>query len=341
MNNSIIMIAAVLAISLLPTQAQNPERKRPAPAPAARITGIESSETHVESEPIEQLVVSEELASTRIAQIVTPSEPRDSIKVEEAVLKIIESVNVPAERSGIIREIDASEGDLVEQGRIIARIDDRQPRLKLEQANVELDIARHEAEDDINIRFTQKALAVAAAELRRAMELRDADFDLITDTEIDRLELIRDKSQLDIERSEMDLETLRLKVKLKEAELAVQEDDVDRYQIRCPIDGMVVKVEKREGEWINESDTVVRVVRIDRLRVEGLVTAAQAAEGLTGRSMTLQVDVPGLESMEFEGKVVFVDPEANPFNMKVRIWAEVENRDLKLFPGWKANVHIQ
>lgn len=264
----------------------------------------------------------------------------DSISVEEGVLKIIESVNIPSERSGILRSISVKEGDLIDAGEIVAQIDDRQTQLLLEQARVELGIAEHEAQDDISVRFSKKALAVAEAELRRTLQLRSADFDLVTDTEIDRLTLIKEKSELDIERAEMDLSTLQMKVDLKKAELAVREADVLRHKVNCPIDGMVVNVEKRVGEWINESDTIARIVRIDRLRVEGLVTAGEAAQGLTGRPVTLTVDVPGLESTEFTGQVVFVNPEANPFNMKVRIWAEVENDGLKLFPGWKANVTI-
>lgn len=325
------------------------------PMPAANIEQVPSNV--VKSEPASVAALpSERIAeqeSTVESEVKTPAIPTgfvsnplrskvrsDSITVEEGVLKIIESVNVPSERSGILRSIRVKEGDLIEAGSVVAQIDDQQTQLLMEQAQVELEIAKHEAKDDISVRFSKKALAVAEAELRRALELRSGDFDLVTDTEIDRLTLIKEKSELDIERAEMDLTTLQMKTELKHAELAVRSDDVDRHRVQCPIDGMVVNVEKRVGEWINESDTIARIVRINRLRVEGLVTAGEAAQGLVGRPVTLTVNVPGLESAEFEGNVVFVNPEANPFNMKVRIWAEVENEGLKLFPGWKANVQI-
>jgi len=82
------------------------------------------------------------------------------------------------------------------------------------------------------------------------------------------------------------------------------------------------------------------VLRVDRLRVEGLVLAKELTGDLVGRRVTLTVDLPGRPAAEFEGAMVFVSPEVNPVNSQVRVWAEVDNKKLLLRPGLRGNLTI-
>ena len=55
---------------------------------------------------------------------------------------------------------------------------------------------------------------------------------------------------------------------------------------------------------------------------------------LEGCSVKLAAALPPHAKVEeFTGKVVFVSPQLQPVTGQVRIWAEVENRDLQLRPG--------
>ena len=264
------------------------------------------------------------------------------VRIEKAVLKIIESVNVPAQRSGLLKQMDTREGQVVERGTLLGCIDESQAELHLQEAKIELDIAKREAGDDINVRFAHKSLAVAQAELARGEELHTGEFKLITETEIDRLRLIVDKTNLEIERAQLELGILEAKVDLKSNEVELREDDLARHQIFSPLDGMVVSVDRREGEWIKESETLVRIVRIDRLRVEGLVPAEIAAEGLQGNRVELVLGESSDADSTYHGEVVFVNPEAVTIanQAHVRVWAEVENVGRPLFPGQNGTLLI-
>ncbi len=263
------------------------------------------------------------------------------IEVGQAVLKIIASVDIPAQRSGLLEEVQVKEGDLIERGSLIANIDDRQAALRFEEAKIELKIAEREAADDINIRFAKKSLEVAQAELERSRELNSGKYTLVTKTELERLELIVEKNVLEIERAELELASSNDKVELHRNQAAIREDELVRHEIRSPIDGMVVSVERKQGEWIKESEAVARIVRIDQLRVEGFVDATEAARGLVGRAVTLVLEDGGSEQVA-SGKIVFVNPEAITVSnrSKIRVWAEVENHDRRLFPGQKGRLII-
>ncbi len=88
-------------------------------------------------------------------------------------------------------------------------------------------------------------------------------------------------------------------------------------------------------------DTVVRIVRLDKLRAEGFLPAKHASLDLVGSKVRLKVASADSKPMEFAGHIVFVNPEIDPLNSQVRVWAEVENPDLKLRPGMQATLTIE
>ena len=88
------------------------------------------------------------------------------------------------------------------------------------------------------------------------------------------------------------------------------------------------------------SDTLVRIVRIDRLRVEDFVPVEVAIDGILGNPVTFTPSITKLQNRAFLGKIVFVSPEANSLDSKVRIWAEIENTEQRLRPGLKGTLTI-
>jgi multidrug efflux pump subunit AcrA (membrane-fusion protein) len=104
---------------------------------------------------------------------------------------------------------------------------------------------------------------------------------------------------------------------------------------------MIVDVFRREGEWVDASEPVARVVRLDVLRAEIKLPATLALNDLVGTNATFipKLDSPSLQQ-SYPGKVVFVYPEANPISADVRVWIEIENQDLKLIPGLLGKIEV-
>jgi macrolide-specific efflux system membrane fusion protein len=114
------------------------------------------------------------------------------------------------------------------------------------------------------------------------------------------------------------------------------------------LDGVVVDVRRHVGEWVQPGDVVLHVVRLDRLRVEGFVKAADVpASRIRGRNVTVTVEVAGQggkERHEVTGKVVFVSPLLQTGG-DYRVWAEVKNQQQDgqwlLQPGQPVSMRIQ
>lgn len=280
------------------------------------------------------------LASAVLAAAPGGDDAADGINVESVVITLIEQVEVPAQESGVLAAVAVREGERVTKGQPIGQINDTQAHLALKRAEVELENARTQAGSRIAVRFAEKSREVADAELQRAADSLERYPRSISATEIDRLRLTAEKAALAVEQANFEFQLAQFAARLREAELELATENVKRRQITSPLDGIVVEVTRREGEWIEASKTVFRMVRIDRLRAEGFLHADQITEDLVGRDIVLKTVLSGGKPVEFSGTLVFVSPEVSPVNGQVRVWAELENPDLLLRPGLRGSMRI-
>jgi len=272
---------------------------------------------------------------------VSPLSASEPIKLDSVLLTLIEQVDVPAREPGELSAMHVREGQLVKEGMLVAQIDDREAILAATKAKLERDIAAKEAGNDVHVRFYKKSREVAETELRRAIESVEKYRKSVSETEMDRLRLTAQRTALEVEQAELVLEKARLTEQLKANDLAIAERTIERRRIISPIDGMVVQIHRHRGEAVEAAQTVMRVVRINRLRAEGLLNARDLRGELVGRRVTLNVTVPGSEQTQFTGRVVFVSPEINPVSGQTKIWAEIENPQLVLRPGLNGSLTIE
>ena len=67
-----------------------------------------------------------------------------------------------------------------------------------------------------------------------------------------------------------------------------------------------------------------------------LADVAAMPDDPTGCEVRVRLALPGRETRELPGRIVFVDPQINAVNGQYRVWAEVENPDGLLRPGHRA-----
>jgi macrolide-specific efflux system membrane fusion protein len=263
-----------------------------------------------------------------------------TIEITGAVIKVAEEVAVPAGEAGALAAVQVKEGQLVEEGAIVARIRDNEVRLAVDRARLEAEIAFRKFNNDITILFARKSTEVAKAELARSLETNTKYPKTVSNSELDRQRLLVEQGELEVKQAEHDREIAGLTREIRENEYKTTLDQLERRTIASPLRGMVVEVHRRRGEWVQLGETVARIVRIDKLRAEGFLSARHARLQLVGAKVTLQITDETGKPAEFPGQVVFVSPEIDPLNSQVRVWADVENKELKLRPGMQATLTI-
>ena len=267
--------------------------------------------------------------------------PSAPIEIAGAVIKVAEEVAVPAGDAGILAAVEVKEGQLVEEGQIVARIRDNEVRLAVDRARLEAEIAFRKFNNDLNIRFAKKSTEVAKAELARSLETNEKYPKTVSNSELDRQRLLVEQGELETKLAEHEHEIAGLTKEIRENEYKTALDQLERRTAAAPLRGIVVEVHRRRGEWVQPGETIARIVRMDRLRAEGFLAAKHAALKLVGSKVTLKVGDESGKTLDFLGQIVFVSPEIDPLNSQVRVWADVENRELTLRPGMQATLSIE
>jgi len=265
----------------------------------------------------------------------------EEIKIPNALVKLTDQLDVPARQAGTISQLDVQEGARVKEGAILARIEDTEARFAEERAKVELQIAAQNAASDVAIRSAERTLVSAGAELRRAEEARAKLRDLVTENEMEKLRLTADQSKLAIEKAQHERIVAQLQRDLKKVEAEFSARKVALHLAVAPFPGVIVQVHKRQGDWVEPGDKLLRLIRLDRLRTEAFLDAAQATPGMEGRAVSLTVEQPGKPAAVFPGKLIFVSPEIDPINRSVRVLAEFENPNFALQPGMRGTLTIR
>ncbi len=267
--------------------------------------------------------------------------PQDTLTISDVQVTLVADVQAPARQDGVLAMLAVKEGDLVSEKAELGRLDTGLAGIECRLATIEFEISKVHADNDIDRRFAQKSLEVARSELARSLESVTSFPKSISQTELDRLRLVVEKTDLSIEQSERDLKEADLTKSLKEQHLAAANKQLGDHRITAPIAGMVVELYRKAGEWLNRGDPVVRIIRLDKLRVEAFVDGTRFSTNLVGRPVTLTTHLPPGDVVgTFKGRITFVSPEVQPVNGQVRVWADVENPELTLRPGARGTLDI-
>jgi multidrug efflux pump subunit AcrA (membrane-fusion protein) len=273
---------------------------------------------------------------------------------------------VPAEEAGVLTVMNVREGDEViafkrrpprlkpniagkarpeDKIRPLAEIDKSLPLLQRQVALNEFLKADEEAKNDVSVRYadaqslvSKKAWDMGVAAVRRVPGA-------LSQIELDKLELEFVAAKLKIEQSQHEQHVAALSATVKEAELANAEQSAEHRDIHSPIDGVVVQIYAREGEWVKPGDPVFRIINLKRLRVQASLNVADSNPAdVVGKTVTVNATLTNGEQVTFNGAVTFVQPEIKTGG-RFTVWAEVENRKADngqyvLMPGMQAAMTV-
>jgi len=274
------------------------------------------------------------------AMLAQPGPAAAQLAIDGALVKLLEEVEVPAQVDGVLAAMLVKEGAPVRPDDVLARLEDADARLALERSATELEVARRQADSDVKLRLARKSAELASMEHKRALDSIERFKKSVPESDLDRLRLAMERAALEVEQAQEERQNAQSALLLKQAEHRLAEFALERRRIRSSMTGVVVQRHFQAGEWVPAGKSVVRLVRLDRLRVEGFVNYKKLPADAVGRDVRLQVELPGGKPGIFAGQVVFLHPEVDPVNGQVRVWAEVDNADLQLQPGMRGTLLV-
>jgi RND family efflux transporter MFP subunit len=231
----------------------------------------------------------------------------------------------PAAKNGQV----IMEGQRVEKGQILGKLDDRIIRANREKIEASL------AESKEQKNQADYAVELATIDVNRLQSLLSAmngrDQPLISKIELE-------KARIALKTAESKQKEIVAKQKGLEDELKAIDDQLDLYVLRAPIAGRLGAVQAVPGQTLAIGATVAEVVDLDSIDVLCFVppkTAARLALGQTARVVTEKEDLSAPR-----GKVEFIAVQAQPDTGSFAVKVRFPNPELRLRGGSVLRVEV-
>ncbi len=253
----------------------------------------------------------------------TSVESPSTIVIDVCVVSSINDVNVSARVKGYLQSQEVEEGQFVEQQALVSQLDTTAVNNELLAAEIRLENARRQADDQTGLLYAQATHAVAKQELEINRDLNRKN--ALSDQELRRSELSERQADLQVQRSESQLLIDQGTVRLEEQNVVATKELVDRHNVMAPFAGQVIKIFRRPGEWVHEGEKILRLVDLSQVKVEGHVSLDVAApDELMGRTVTVTLEMLQGQAVSFTGEIRNIGLEQKPGGLLV-VQAIVDN----------------
>jgi RND family efflux transporter MFP subunit len=263
---------------------------------------------------------------------------------ELATVDWIEKSDVAALREGVIERMELKLGDPAQANQTIGYLHRETARLTMAKAKVQ-------AESTGAIEKGKAASEVAASKLARDHRLNERKPGMVSAEDMA-------KDEGEFKMAEAQIKEAMENQRFAKADLDLTNQALEEHIIRSPFDGYVIKRMKNPGESVRANEAVVQVGKLSRLCANTYVPLKYAFKVKVGQLVEIRPKVVSsdeskskdivpeegrgeIESLKFQGKVTFVDPQIQAIAETARrIRAEFDNPDFKLLPGMKVQMTI-
>ncbi|NIP93630.1 MAG: HlyD family efflux transporter periplasmic adaptor subunit [Akkermansiaceae bacterium] len=230
-------------------------------------------------------------------------------------------VNVAVKRAGRLSEVSAREGDLVQKGQVVARMDVRDLEAELNEARAKFQ-ETVQAKSAAEAKVVQQRCAVdfAAAEFKRAKRL--ADQKLITEQEVDLARSRLDSERAGLKAAQASVRQAEAAIKAAEAAIESIQSDLDDTILKAPTGGRVLYRLAEPGEVLPVGGKVLTLIDISDLYMTVFLPTAHAGRVTIGSEARITFDAR--PEVVLPAQVSFISPEAQFTPKEVETLSERE-----------------
>ncbi len=271
-----------------------------------------------------------------------------------------EQTDVAPETSGKVSAVGVDIGSYVKRGQMIVKLDDSDLRIRVQQAQAQLDQAKatqRQNEAKIGLRPGQKfnpenVPEVSAA--RAALDLAEANlrrYERLVETgDVSRAAYDQQKSQRDQLHDQYEVAIHQAQqnyaavanaqgaVEAAQTQLALAKRSLNYSVVVAPMAGYVSDRPADVGEYVSPTSKIATIVSLNPLRVRIDVPEQAIPRVRLGESVS--VSVSAYPERNFAGHIARVSPSVTAASRTLSVEAEVENSSGELKPGQFATIRI-
>ncbi|MEO8049416.1 MAG: efflux RND transporter periplasmic adaptor subunit [Acidobacteriota bacterium] len=305
--------------------------------------------------------------------------PAENVAVEASVrvtgsFVAKEISDVAPETGGKVIQTPVDVGDFVQQGQVIARLEDRDAKLRLDQAEAaeqQAEAGLRQAQSRIGLAqgeqfnadtvpevLSAKANADSAAAQARLAEadaqryanlLKTGD---VSQSAYDKFRTQADTAQAQANAARQQYEatlnaarqnfhgTVSAQASLAgiEAQGAMARKAVADTIVHAPFAGYISARPIAAGQYVGVTSKIATLLRITPIRLELQVPEVNSPD--IKLSVAVEAMVPGYPGRTFQGRVTAINPAVDPSSRTITVIAEFPNSDIALKPGMFATARI-
>ena len=262
--------------------------------------------------------------------------------------------------AGTVVAIGVDLGSYVKRGQMIVRLDDVDLRLRVEQAQAQLDQAKAallQAEEKVGLRPGQAfdpERVPEVANVRVALELAEKNLKraekLIESGDVARSFYDQQRAQRDQLREQYEaaqskarqdyaaVATARATVSNAESQLGLARRSLSYTIVFSPIDGYVAERTADLGEYVSPTEKVATIVRINPLRIRIDIPEQAIPDVQVGQAVS--INTSAWPNQNFSGRIARISPNVSATSRTLTVEAEIGNTNGSLKPGQFATVRI-
>ena len=216
-------------------------------------------------------------------------------------------VDVAAKYGGRIKEILAREGDLVEEGQVLVKMDTDELEAELEKDKAKLaESEQAAAEVKTEITKDESQLNLADVEFKRSKSLFERK--VVAREEYDRYRTRLETAKASLEGSKAKLKTANQSINSAAAEVKRTEVKIDDATLKSPVKGRVLYRLAEPAEVVPLGGKVLTLVNLGDVYMEMYLPAQEAARVKIGADARIVLDAR--PEYAAQAKVSYVSPEA-------------------------------
>lgn len=267
-------------------------------------------------------------------------------------MECVEEVSLVSEVAGVVTRRTVQDGDPVNAGDVLLRIDETFHQLRVDQAKADL------AQVEARLREASSAVEQATAQSNSVRATRDnlaTDFSRIAELieggnastlEYDRAETLLRRAEADLSAAQASLnrasdnhEMVIAAKNIAETALSEATTRLERCAVRSPIDGRVNRYFVEEGEYATPAVPLVEVVRSDILKLTVDLTGSQVRLLDQFDAAVFVADAD--PSTGFPCKLHHVSPKIDAQSRNFPVEFRLDNNDARLLAGMYGQVTIE
>ncbi len=250
-------------------------------------------------------------------------------------VKPVNQVDIKSEVSGYVRNFKLEEGDKIKKNQVVAEIENKTIDDLLNEIDKQIKRVKDKLKPNSEFRKQfENQIEIEKSNLKLLQDNYKRRLILYKKKQVSDEEIQNLKNQIEITKNKIELLKNQYEDQVKDLQNQLQIlqdkkkkliDEKDKYFIKSPISGTILKTYVSEGDYVNSITSNNKILTVgDLSKMETLLDVDEEYIPLIKEGMKVLISIDAFPNKVFEGKIVKITGKSDPKTRTVEVKADVK-----------------